>query len=220
MEFVLRRPAGFDFKAGQHTSVRLIELLFDDKRGGRRTFTIASAPGEENLHMATRKTGSGFKRTIAAKNQQAVEITEPSGELIRDESRPAVLIAGGIGITPFRSMIMDAVNRQLQQPIILLFSNNSVAEIAYHDFFLDVERQHPDKFTYVQTITGDKKPDVTWSGERRQIDAAFISDYVPDLTVVTFYVCGPQAMVTAVSEILKKKNVDQGHILAESFWGY
>ncbi|MBN1465790.1 FAD-dependent oxidoreductase [candidate division KSB1 bacterium] len=220
LQFVLQRPDGFDFKAGQNVNVKLSQLLFADRKGGRRTFSIASAPSEENLYMATRKTGSGFKRTIAEALGQTIEITGPAGRMIRDETRPAVLLAGGIGITPFRSMIMDAVNRQLQQPITLMFSNNALAEIAYHDLFLDLERQHPDAFRYVQTITGEKSHDVGWSGERRRIDAFFIRDYVPDLSAVTFYVSGPPAMVAAISEILKKENVDQDHILSESFWGY
>jgi ferredoxin-NADP reductase len=219
LEFVLRRPIGFDFKAGQHISMQLREMLFEDRKGNRRTFSIASAPAEDNLHMATRKTGSGFKRTIAEAAQPAVEIIGPNGHLIRDESRPAVLIAGGIGITPFRSIIVDALNRQFQQPITLLFSNVSAAEIAYHDFFLNVARQHPDKFSYVQTITGEEESDASWSGERRIIDAAFIKDYVQDLSAVTFYVCGPPAMVTDITGILKN-NVDQDYILSESFWGY
>lgn len=151
---------------------------------------------------------------------QLVEITGPNGRMIRDEGRPAVLLAGGIGITPFRSMIVDAVNRRLQQPITLLFSNNAVSEIAYHDLFLDIARQHPDEFKYVQTITGEGSQDVGWSGERRRIDAAFIRDYVPDLSAVTFYVSGPPAMVAAVAEILRREKVDQDYILSESFWGY
>ena len=221
LEFVLRRPDGFEFKAGQHVNVKLTELLFDDKKAGRRTFTIASAPSEKKLVFATRRTGSGFKRTVEEGPQrQSVEMVGPSGNMIRDESRPAVFIAGGIGITPFRCMIADAVYRQLKQPMMLLYSNGYVSSIAYFDFFVGLAQKHSDVFTHIQTVTKDDPKNDAWSGERRRINSDFITEYVPDLSAVTFYVCGPPAMVNALTETLKKENVSQEHILSESFWGY
>jgi len=220
LEFVLQRPDGFEFKAGQHINVKLSELIFDDKRGQRRTFTVASAPHENILRMATRKTGSGFKRTIESGPLQPVEVIGPSGKMIRDESRPAVFIAGGMGITPFRSMIADAMERQLTQPMTLLFSNRYAAEIAFSNYFLSIQKDHQNTFTCIQTITDKNIQNGEWSGENRRIDSEFIKDYVPDLSAVTFYVCGPPDMVAAQLNILKNENVSQEYILSESFWGY
>lgn len=183
-------------------------------------FTIASAPHETNLVFATRKTGSGFKRSLEKASQQQVDIMGPRGNLVRNDSRPAVFIAGGIGVTPFRSMLMDALHRKLEQPITLLSSNRYSSEIVFHDQFLKAAADFPSLFTYVPTVTQDDEANSSWSGERRRIDVNFIEQYVPDFSAVTFYVCGPPAMVTAVSDMLIQKNISQEHILAESFWGY
>ncbi|MBN1481852.1 FAD-dependent oxidoreductase [candidate division KSB1 bacterium] len=219
MEFILQRPTGFDYQAGQHVLLKLTELLFDDKKGPQRTLTLASAPHEESLRLATRMTGSGFKRTVFEGANQKVEIIGPRGNLTRDATRPAVFIAGGIGITPFRSMVLDAAYRQLEQPMTLFYSNQNLARAAFHELFVEIQQKHADIFTYIPTLTSESSGS-NWDGERRSLSAAFIEEYVMDWSTSTFYICGPPAMVTAVHEILKSKNVSQEHILSESFWGY
>jgi len=212
LEFVLQRPVGFDFKAGQHINVKLTDLIFDDKKAGRRMFTIASAPHEEHLVFATRKTGSGFKRSLEHSLQQQVEIIGPRGNLVRDESRPAVFVAGGIGVTPFRSMLMDALFRNIDQPITLLSSNRSASEVVFHDQFLKVAADCPTLFKYIPTITQEHQSNGAWSGKRRRIDVNLIKEHVPDFSAATFYVCGPNEMVTAMSDMLiREKNQSRTH---------
>lgn len=219
MEFIVKRPSGFAYDAGQHLLLRLTELLFDDVKGARRAFTMASAPHEDELRIATRMTGSGFKRSLIEGANQRVEIIGPRGSLIRDAARPAVFIAGGIGVTPFRSMILDAVYRRIEQPTTLIVSNRTLERAAFHDLFVEVQQQHGNIFTYVPTFTNEKS-DRSWFGERRSLDIELFKNIIDDWTTSTFYVCGPPAMVTAASEMLKKQNVSQEYILSESFWGY
>ena len=109
LEFVLQRPNGFEFQAGQSVNLKVFELTFEDARQGRRSFTIASPPHEENLVFATRLTGSGFKNTLLQGPLQEIEINGPHGKMVHDPSLPAVFIAGGIGVTPFRSMTLQAL---------------------------------------------------------------------------------------------------------------
>ena len=218
LEFFLDRPAGFEFQAGQHINIKLTELLFEDKKAGRRMFTMASAPSEEKLRIATRLTDSGFKRTIAEGSQQSVEIIGPLGKMVRDESRPAVFLAGGVGITPFRSLVKDAFDKKLKLPMTLFYANRSVDSAAYHADFVQAAQEHADVFTYVPSITGDVPED--WTGETQRIDVGLIKKYVDDWRDVTFYICGPPGMVTAMTDILKEMQVDQDRILSESFWGY
>ncbi len=217
LEISLERPDDFDFRAGQHINIKLTELLFEDKKAGRRTLTIASAPAEDKLILATRNTGSGFKETLAKGPLQSVQLIGPSGHFLRDETRPAVFLAGGMGITPFRSLVLDAVNSGINQPITLFYSNRSIDTAAYHELFVRTAIEHPTIFTYVPTITGETN---SWNGERRRIDIDFIKKHISDLTAVTFYVCGPPGMVTGMIDILKENGVDQERILSESFWGY
>lgn len=219
LEFTLERPEGFEFQAGQHINIKLTELLFEDKKAGRRMFTITSPPSEKNLRIATRLTDSGFKQTIAKSDKNLpVEIIGPRGNMLLEKTRPAVFIAGGIGITPFHSLVLDALENKPDHHLTLLYSNSSLSAAAYHDYFVNAADDHPDAFTYVPTITGNASED--WNGERQRIDADLIKKYVNDLSAVTFYVCGPPNLVKAVMDILKAEGVDQEFILSESFWGY
>jgi ferredoxin-NADP reductase len=117
MAFHFEKPVGFNFKAGQFISLTLIDPAETDAEGNTRVFSIASAPCEELLMIATRMRNTAFKRTLKALTLGAeVQIQGPFGSLILDNDsiRPVALIAGGIGITPFRSIVVQAtVNRAL-----------------------------------------------------------------------------------------------------------
>lgn len=219
LEFVLQRPDAFDFQAGQNVNLKLTELPFEDKRHGRRMLTIASAPNDQDLIFATRMTGSGFKRSLLQGPLQDIEIIGPRGNMVRDADKSAVFIAGGIGITPFKSMVLDAVNRKLTPPTTLLYSNKTPANAAYHQLFAELEKNNSERFKYVPTMTGSLD-EGTWQGEHRRIDARFVRDHVADFDNAVFYVCGPPKMVDAIVEMLKNENVTQERILSESFWGY
>ena len=108
-EFTLAKPADAVHQAGQHITVKLPRLLHEDPKGPQRTFTLASAPHEADWLLATRMTGSGFKKTLLDLSLNTeVEVSGPMGGLVRDERSAAlVFLAGGIGITPFRSMVLD-----------------------------------------------------------------------------------------------------------------
>lgn len=219
LEFVLQRPDAFDFQAGQNVNLKLSDLPFEDKRHGRRMLTIASPPRDPDLVFATRLTGSGFKRTLHEGPLQEIELFGPRGQLVRDADKPAVFIAGGIGITPFKSMVLDAIDRSLAQRTTLLYSNKRPANAAYHQMFVELENNNSQRFVYAPTMTGLQEGD-NWQGEKRRIDAGFVHDHVPDFNNVAFYVCGPPKMVDAIVEMLKNENVTQERILSESFWGY
>ena len=219
LEFVLQRPTGFEFQAGQNVNLKLSELKYDDARQGRRSLTIASSPHENDLVFATRLTGSGFKNTILNGPLQDIEINGPRGNMLHDRTKPAVFIAGGIGVTPFKSMVLAALQGNAFLPITFLYSNKTLTDAAYHDLFVDMSEKHKDRFVYVPTLTRQDS-DAEWQGERGRIDAHFIRKYVRDFSAVNFYVCGPPQMVDAVVEILKNESVIEENILSESFWGY
>jgi ferredoxin-NADP reductase len=220
-EFQFRKPEGMNFSAGQSINLKLPELRYEDKKGLRRTFSISSAPNEKDITITTRMTGSGFKRTLAELDiGTELEYIGPKGEFtLHTTSGKAVFIAGGIGITPFRSMILDAHNRIPNLAITLLYSNNDLKSSTYHDLFDSAARQHAN-FHYVPTLTKLSPTDPSWNGERRQIDWCFIQDHLPDVDPVPFYLCGPPVMVEELTKLLGNHYPTKDLIYSESFWGY
>ena len=214
------RPAGFEFKAGQHINIKLSNLQFDDKKGARRTFTLSSAPHEPLLHITTRLSESGYKRTLLEGPLQEVEFIGPMGDMVFDETLPAVFIAGGIGSTPFKSMILDALHRNVSQSITLLYSNRYVGAAAFHELFKTLGKKHSTILKYVPTMPDEDQHKSVWSGETRFINNDFIRDYVDDMDKVMFYLCGPPTMVTSMHTVLEKESIDPTRIKSESFWGY
>src|SRR3954471_17859544 len=134
LAFYFDKPAGFSHDAGQIVMASLIEPPSMDAAGPSRTFTLASAPHEPELMIATRMRDSGFKRALAALPVGAsVRLEGPAGlmTLHEDAARPAVFLAGGIGITPFLSMVRDARARRLSHRIVLFYSNRRPQDAAF-----------------------------------------------------------------------------------------
>jgi ferredoxin-NADP reductase len=222
MECVFEKPDGFFYQAGQNMTLVLEKLNYADARGARRIFTIVSAPFEEELKISTRMTGSGFKRTLAELPSGAkVLFSGPRGKFqLLSEHSKVIFVAGGIGITPIRSMITEAVHENHLPQSALFYSNATREEAAYHGFFcLLVDKTR--NFTYVPTLTSSSKEAVeNWSGERGRINFEMITRHVASPQEYFFYICGPPKMVDEISAILQKNRIDKRHIFAESFWGY
>ncbi len=219
-EFRFEKPAGFSFTAGQNINIKLSQLLHEDKRGPRRTFTLSSAPYEDYLSVTTRMTGSGFKKTLAELPLGTeVEFMGPKGEFsLQARWKQAVLIAGGIGITPFRSMILQSLYEKQDYLLTLLYSNKDAGSCAYHDLLTRIANESS-TVRYVPTFT-DSPANHEWNGEKRKIDVDFIQDYVSDFRTAIFYLCGPPAMVEELTASLTEADINPENVLAESFWGY
>lgn len=220
LQITLKRPNTFDFQAGQNVTMKLDALTYEDKRGPQRTFTIASAPHEENLTFTTRKTGSGFKRTLEEGTLERIELFGPRGEMVRNPDKTAVMIAGGIGITPFRSMILDAVHKKNETPVLLIYANPTLERCVYHDLFTGLDQDDSIHFNYVPTLTNLERIPADWNGEQGRVDSDFIKHHVPEYNETIFYLCGPPQMVNDLESELKKHSVDSEQIRSESFWGY
>jgi ferredoxin-NADP reductase len=222
MECVFEKPDGFIHKAGQNMTLVLEKLNYADARGARRIFTIVSAPFEEELKISTRMTGSGFKRTLAELPRGAkVQFSGPRGEFqLSGEHRKVIFVAGGIGITPIKSMITEAAHYSDLPQSILFYSNATLDEAAYHEFFCVLADTALD-FIYVPTLTSSSKEDMeSWTGERGRIDFEMITRHIKSPEECVFYLCGPPKMVDEISGVLEKNRIDKQHIFTESFWGY
>lgn len=199
----------FPFRAGQYIQMRIPKLLHNDDRGASRVFTIASSPNnKKELSFAFRNSGSGFKKTLLEMPIGShVEIEGPSGffTLPQNTSAPVVFIAGGIGITPYISMIRFATENKLSNNIILLYSNANEESAAYLEELTKIDKENPN-FSLVNKFG--------------RMDAEFIQKSVENLDDKIWYIVGPPPMVTAIRDTLSKLGIDSGKIRFEDFYGY
>jgi ferredoxin-NADP reductase len=216
MAFYFTKPAGFSHEAGQNALFTLGELREQDPAGPTRPFTIASAPHEPELMIATRMRDSAFKRALAsAPPGTKIDIEGPAGVMVlhEDARRPAVFLAGGIGITPFRAMARDAAKRELPHHITLLYSNRRPQDAA---FLAELERLQGPRFRLVSTMTDAPE----WRGEKRRISRELLAAHVPELRAPIYYFAGPPGMTMAVQGMLKELGVREDDMRSEEFYGY
>lgn len=210
-------PEDINFKPGQYFTVRLIDPPYHDDRGAMRHFSIVNSPNEKGiLSFATRLRESAFKKSIAEfPIGTEVEVGSISGDFILpdDTSKPLVFIAGGIGITPFMSMLRFAKEENLDTKITLLYSSKDRESAA---FLGELQKIANPNFKPVFTMTEDPK----WEGEKGRVDTEFIKKYVEDLGSSVFYVAGPPAMTNAIVDALKELGIESSRIRYENFTGY
>jgi ferredoxin-NADP reductase len=209
-----------DFIPGQYFWVTLLDPPYDDERGPRRHISVASSPKERGvLALATRIRDTAFKRSLADLPVGAeVDVEEPKGTyLLPDEDGgPYVFVAGGIGITVFRSMLLYVAEEGLGHRVTLVYSNRNRRAAAFLDELDELERANPN-LRVVLTMTGDPE----WEGEHRRVDAALLRDQLEeDLGAYTYLVAGPPAMVDGVVESLQEAGVAEDRIRPGRFSGY
>jgi len=221
MSFHFAKPGGFEFKAGQ-----ALELLIPDPANPGQdfghAFSIVSAPYEDELAIATRMRDSAYKKALKALPAGSpVRLDGPFGSLTlhNKRSRAAVFIAGGIGITPFVSIIRQSTRDRLPQKIALIYSNRRPEDAAFLAELGTLAKSNPE-FRLVATMTEMAKSAQPWDGERRLVDAAFVRDHVQELPDPVFYVAGPPALVEAMRRTLAAAGVDEDDIRSEDFVGY
>jgi ferredoxin-NADP reductase len=222
LAFALKKPAGFSFKAGQSIDLTLLNPAESDAEGNTRTFSIASAPDENELLFATRLRDTAFKRIL--RNMQPgtkLKLDGPMGSfnLHKNASKPAVFLAGGIGITPFLSMIREAARQKGPHQIHLFYSNRRPEDAAFMDELDATQKRNPN-FHLIATMAEMEKSRKSWNGERGFIDAAMLKRHLAQLNGPIYYVAGPPAMVAAMKDMLVKAGVDEDDVRAEDFAGY
>ncbi len=194
-----------------------------DARGNRRYFTIASSPTEDALHLGIKfyPQGSSFKKTLASLDANIPIVgAQLSGEftLPKNPAEKCVLIAGGIGITPFRSMIKYLIDTNQPRPITLFYANKMVSEIAYREIFDEARKRLGINTVY--TLTDKNKIPKEWKGKVGRIDAHMIQEEVPDYQERTYYLSGPHAMVTANATTLQEMGIPKSKIKTDYFPGF
>ena len=217
----MAKPAGFTHEAGQ--AIRLtIPAGVEDKAGGAsRILSIASAPHEDDLTVVTRVRDSAFKQALNTLPENAeLQLAGPIGSftLHQDADSPAVFLAGGIGITPFLSMIRHAVHTGLPNQITLFYSNRTPGDAAILGELEEIDGSSSN-FHLVATMT-DREASEDWAGETGRIDAAMLTRHLSELEGPVYYCVGPGTFVRAMGEMLGAAGIDKTDIRFEQFFGY
>jgi len=220
--FRFEKPSNWSSKAGQALDMTLVDPSETDAEGNIRTFSIASAPHEDTLMVATRMRDTAFKRVLKTMPLgSAVKIEGPSGSLTLhdDVARSAVFLAGGIGITPFRSIVVSAAKEKLPHRIFLFYSNRRPEDAPFLEELRALEKENPN-YKLVASMTEMAKSHRSWHGETGLIDGEMLLRYLKDAVSPIYYIAGPPDMVKGLHTTINKAGVDDDNIRAEEFAGY
>lgn len=222
IDFIFKPQVPLRYTAGQY-----LEWTFPhpktDSRGNRRYFTLASSPTEDTLRIGVKfyDNGSSYKRSMLTMDQSMpVVASQLAGDFIlpKDQSKKLVFVAGGIGITPFRSMLKFLCDTQEKRDIITLFSNKYVEDIVYKDVLDEAEEKLGIRTIY--TLTDTEKIPQNWEGERGRITSEIIMRQISDWQERTYYLSGPHVMVTGFEKTLLEMGVSRSHIKKDFFPGF
>jgi glycine betaine catabolism B len=205
--------------------------VYDDPKGPIRHFTISSSPTENFVMFSTRIRDSPYKKRLSTLEEGAkVKVRGPEGQFVlhEDHSKPAVFLSGGIGVTPFRSMIKYATDKQLPLKIVMFDSNRNRENILFKKEF-DSWANVNKNLKIIYTISDDEHQKSSsstandWKGEYGRIDKAMILKYIDAkmLNDSIFYICGPPSMLKAMQALLQDDlEIPKDRIKIEEFTGY
>lgn len=229
LEFRFDKPAGMTFKTGQFMDLTLIDPPETDAEGNVRGFSINSAPDDPELIFTTRLRDTAFKRVIQSMSLGTeLKVEGPFGDftLHNKASRPAIFLAGGIGITPFRSMLRRAAHEELPHSLFLFYGNKRPEDAPFLDEFRELAQKNPN-FTFIPTMDHVSDSQKEWSGETGHINYKLIEKYLKrnsspekEETTPIYYMTGPAGMVSALRKMLNEAGVDDDDIRTEEFTGY
>lgn len=204
------------YTAGQYVEVTLKHRNPDD-RGEKRWFTLSSSPNDKFLSITTKftdKTGSSFKKALRKlQSGDSFEISSPQGDFVFPKliQTPLIFVAGGIGITPFHSMLTWLSQTKESRPIKMLYGVNNEDEIVFMDTF---------KKANVHTTITVSEPTATWGGERGRITAEMIVGIEKPSEDSLIYLSGPKPMVHKLKDDLQKMGISHQQIVTDSFPNY
>ena len=221
MSFGFAKPAHWTYRAGQFVDITLLEPPETDAEGNTRGFSISSAPSEDVITITTRLRDTAFKRVLQTMPLGSiVKIEGPFGDLrLHHADRPAVVLTGGIGITPFRSILVETIRSGgLSYPVVVFYANRRPQDAAFLDELRDLAGQDGN-LTLVPTMSGLDEMGA-WDGERGHIDASMLARHLDGVGHAIYYLTGPPGMVKGLRTILVDSGVDEDDIRTEEFTGY
>jgi ferredoxin-NADP reductase len=224
--FTQARPSDFTFEAGQYVSLTLHDFEATEEDDGERMLSLASAPQDDHLVVAMRMRDSAFKRALRTlRPDQPLTISPAMGDIVLgpDTSEHVVLIAGGIGITPFYSMIRDVEYRlslgATAPRMTLLYGNRAPATCAWQAEIDRIARDN-DRIDVIHVFSENSSAKSADGQRAGLIDAALIQSALPDYRSARYFVVGPPAMVASLQDCLDECEVPWDRVSVEFFAGY
>jgi ferredoxin-NADP reductase len=200
----------------------MLPIREPDARGNVRTFTLSSSPTEDMIMITTKQGRSSFKRALFGfRKGDGIEVRGPVGSFTfqKDSPGPYVFIAGGIGITPFRSMIKYALDKKLPQRITLLYCARTQEEFVFRKELDEWKDRHP-PLSILYTVTHPIPGLPPWDGRIGRIDESWIRDHAKDERATRYYVCGSGGMVDEMTALLTRMKIPSQAMHFEKFSGY
>ena len=208
----------FSFSPGQYLELSLPHKK-QDQKGMRRIFSIASAPGESTVRFGIThgNTMSSFKKALLESKGKTIRTTLLGGDFLLpdDPQTPLLFMAGGIGITPFRSMLADLSLRAEKRDIVLFYGANTIDSIVFQDVLDQAE-----KTSGLTVIPILASPPEGWRGETGFVRTTLLARYAPDFRERTIFISGPPVMVDTLKKDLKHMGVSRKQIITDHFSGY
>lgn len=220
--FRFKKPLGFSFDPGQAIDLIHIDPPTTGTAAGRHTFSLVTAPWEDELTVATRMRASPFKRVLGSLALgSAARIEGPFGSLTLhdDRARPAILLAGGIGVTPFMSILRQAARDRVEQDLILLYSSRRPEDAAFLSELRQLARGN-ERFRLIAAMTEMNASTRPWAGRTGPIDAELLREVGRVGDAPIYYIAGPPGMVDAMRRTLTKVGIADADIRSEEFHGY
>ncbi len=219
--FIFRPDKKIKFKPGQYFEWTLGQK-HTDNRGNRRYFTIASSPTENEVMLGIKfyENPSSFKTELLSMNiGDTLMASQLAGDFVlpKDPNVKLVFIAGGIGVTPFRSMLKWMVDKDEKRSVTLIYSNSNKEEISYADVFEQAKKKLGLKTIF--TLTNLSNISANWTGEKGPINANMIARKIPNFKECTFYISGSHPLINACKENLKILGVSKSKIKTDFFPG-
>jgi ferredoxin-NADP reductase len=212
--FLFEKHPSFIYQPGQFVRLFIeIDGVIQD-----RSFSIASSPTEPYLMLTMRHSDKPFKYILAKKKKgDRVTVSPPQGKFIlqTDTTKQIVFIAGGIGITPFRSMLTFLYHTQSSLPLTLLYSSRSEDEIVFKKELEELTTNLPN-LSLTHTLTRSD----TWSGKKGRITKEDVEKFITPKEDTLFYICGLPTMVIDMTQLLRTLAVPSENVRFELFTGY
>ncbi len=213
--FRFPRPVGFDFKPGQF----MIVTIRSDGKELVHPFSISSSPTDGDFIEFTKKlTANEYSmRLRAMKSGDWTRVDGPYGSFTCEcEYGRILFLAGGIGITPFYSIIKYCTDKGLPTSLVLIYGCRSENEVAFKKELEDLQVKNPN-FRLIPVLS---EPSPSWSGKAGFVTADLIKQEVPDFKDRIFYACGPPAMITAMQKVVAALGMAETQLRLESFVGH